>query len=123
MIVVGLIGWISLYALWRLFLRARFSTVHPEKLPPGVLGNHTIEISEKCLRETTDVNDTAYAWENIGAIEQDEQYLYIFVGMLCAYIIPKQAFTTIDEVQAFHHLVNTYIHKARGKRYRAQDVV
>lgn len=67
----------------------------------GLLGEHTIEINEKGVRETTSVNDGFQTWEGIQSVEQDKAYIYIFLDSILAHIIPKIAFNSIAEANEF----------------------
>lgn len=66
----------------------------------GITGEHSIEISEEGLREKTTVNDSFSTWESVTKLDQDKKYLFIFLGHE-VYTIPKSAFTSIEEADAF----------------------
>jgi hypothetical protein len=118
--VLAGIAWFLLVPLaWQRLVIGDVARVNANKIGPGILGQHTITISEQLLHEVTDVNNTKYAWGNIQGIEQTEQHVYIFTNMLCAHIIPKRAFATHEQAEAFYRAAQTYFHKARGRMYQA----
>jgi hypothetical protein len=59
----------------------------------GVLGKHTIEISEQGIQETTEVNQSFFTWTGIYSIEYNNSYIYVFTGPTSAYVIPKSSFS------------------------------
>lgn len=69
----------------------------------GLMGEHTIEIDEKGVRETTAVNDGFHLWEGIHSIKQDKEYIYIFLDSILAHIIPKKAFNSVNEANEFYN--------------------
>lgn len=69
----------------------------------GILGEHTIEINEKGVRETTSVNDAFNKWEGIYKVTQNSEYIYIFLNSMLAHLIPKRAFNSIDEANEFYN--------------------
>lgn len=81
---------------------------------PGVLGEHAIEINEKGVRETTAVNDGFQSWEGIQNIEQDKDYIYIFLGSMLAHIIPKRAFSSPEAASAFYNQSVDFWKKTRS---------
>jgi len=67
----------------------------------GVLGEHTIEISEEGLREKTEVNDNLHLWKGIIKVQQNNDYIYIYIAELTAHIIPKISFSSKEEANVF----------------------
>lgn len=79
----------------------------------GVLGEHTIEIEPKGLRETTDVNQNFHKWNGVQSIESDKKYIYVFIGNYMAHIIPKSAFKSDEEAEEFLNTAISYWGKNR----------
>ena len=68
---------------------------------PGFFCEHIVSISPEWLSERTTVNDTKMAWTTIQSIEEDENYFYLFTSKSVAHIVPKRAFSSPHEAQAF----------------------
>ena len=75
---------------------------------PGFFCEHIASISPEWLAEKTTVNDTKIAWITLHSLEEDESYFYFFLSKTVAYIIPKRAFTTHSEAQAFLDVSRRY---------------
>jgi hypothetical protein len=79
----------------------------------GTLGKHTLLISEDGLVETTEVNESRWAWTGIERVEQIEHYIFIFVSSNAAHIIPKRAFASTEEVTQFYNAAKTLLDRAK----------
>jgi hypothetical protein len=58
----------------------------------GVVGQHTLEITEAGLIERTDVNETLHRWPGVCRITSLFGYLFIYVGENNSHQVPKRAF-------------------------------
>lgn len=56
----------------------------------GVVGTHTLEITEAGLIERTDVNETLHRWPGLCRIYSFLGYLFIYVGENNAHQVPKR---------------------------------
>ncbi len=79
----------------------------------GILGKHTILISEDGLVETTEVNESRWAWTGIERVEQIEHYIFIFVSSTSAHTIPKRAFASTEEATQFYNAAKTLFDRAK----------
>jgi hypothetical protein len=68
---------------------------------PGLLGEHTIKLSDEGITESTSVNEGIYNWDGIRSIEQNERYIFIFLNQTMAHIIPKRAFVDPESASLF----------------------
>jgi len=80
---------------------------------PGVLGEHTIEIDAEGVRERTAVNDTFTSWKGVHNIVDDKKHIYLFVAENMAHVVPKRAFASDLDAQAFVELANTCWYRAK----------
>lgn len=55
----------------------------------GVLGEHTLEIADNGLIESTDVNSSLANWRTRFRIRETGRYAYIYISVNHAHIIPK----------------------------------
>ncbi len=81
---------------------------------PGLLCEHTIDISPEWLSEKTSVNETKVAWTTLKSIEEDSAYLFLFVDKLVAHIIPKRAFSSPHEADMFLNTARRFWEAAKS---------
>jgi hypothetical protein len=67
----------------------------------GVLGTHEFSLSPTQLQETTDFNDSRYAWTGIHSIETLGSYIVVRINRYAIYVIPRRSFSSGDEFKAF----------------------
>jgi len=67
----------------------------------GIIGEHSIEISEEGVREITKVNNSLNLWNGITKIKQDNSYIYIYIKEFEAHIIPKKSFKSEEEANSY----------------------
>lgn len=97
--LVGLIAARSVDYFWQLY--SINSTVKKYKHGDGVLGEHLIKFEEDYLVEITDVNQTKQSWKGVDKIEENQNYIFIFISPLNAHIIPKRFFDTEQDASMF----------------------
>jgi hypothetical protein len=95
--VVALVTWLTT----RIMVRFIKNTLKEEKPERGQLGKHKVVLSETGLVESTVVNESSRTWAGIDRIEQDSNYIYIYVAPMQAIIIPKRAFKDAAAAEAF----------------------
>ena len=62
---------------------------------------HTLAIRPDCLTDETSLRKYRWAWEAIEAIEEDENYVFIYITAVSALPIPKRAFQDQLHAQVF----------------------
>lgn len=85
----------------RMFPPTKGRVIKLAKQRPGLLCEHTIAISPAWFFEKTAVNETNIAWETLFSIEEDADYQFFFIAKANAFVIPKRAFSSLAEAQAF----------------------
>lgn len=75
---------------------------------PGLFCEHTIGITPEWLFEKTRINENKVAWTTLKSIEEDSEYLFLFLDKLVAHVIPKRAFSSPHEVEAFLNMTRQY---------------
>jgi hypothetical protein len=78
----------------------------------ALFGRHQMLLHEDRLEVTTDYSRGEVRWEGVERVEQDEQYIYIYVSALNAYVIPKKYFPAPQHAQLFFD-------EAQGRHLRA----
>lgn len=75
------------------------------------LGDHTMEITEQGVDETTPVGSAHYNWDAIPEIRMTKDYLYIFISSMQAHIIPLACLSTPTEQTQLIQLLEKYAKK------------
>lgn len=96
--------------------RAILELLQQEKPGRGQLGAHKISLNETGLLESTVVGESRTSWGGVHRIEEDQDYIYIYTGPIAAHIIPKRAFSSLQEAKSFYHL-------ASASRQAAQTLI
>ena len=105
-IITIIIYWAVMIFLLIAFLKLQTTLSFDSK--PGILGEHTIEISPECLFEMTSVNESKHYWNGIRNIYSNDSYIFIFINKSVAHIIPKRAFNSSFESKEFLGLAYKY---------------
>ena len=95
-------------AYYRWLVKRNTRKVYTEGQNKGSIGNHIIAIDAEGVTEISDVGESHVAWSGIEKIEENENYLFLYVGSLQAHIIPKQAFLNEGEAAEFLKLAQDY---------------
>ena len=96
--IVALATWLSTRITVRRFINKTLKEERPEK---GQLGKHKVVLTDTGLVESTAVNESSRTWAGIDRIEQDSNYIFVYVAPIQAIIIPKRAFRDLSAIEAF----------------------
>ena len=80
----------------------------------GVVGEHRIELQDDGLTEETRVNRSKNTWEGIRAVKSTGRYIMIYTTQSAAHPIPKRAFPSPAEADAFFRFAEERWRSARG---------
>lgn len=72
----------------------------------GILGRHYFVIQNDGFREITVVNDMLHKWQGIRLITKFNSYIFIKINLYQYHIIPKRAFNTEEDFNAFWQELN-----------------
>lgn len=72
----------------------------------GMIGEIELTISSEGIFEKSEAGDTKIKWSGVEKIEQNEQYVFVYIGSLMAYVIPKRTFPNESALQEFYSLLN-----------------
>lgn len=113
-LAVGMcIVWVSTWASNEYLFRRGV----PQGQDNGLTGRHQLIIDEHKVVEITSVNEAHHQWKGMDRVEEDEQYVYIFITPQAAHVIPKRAFA--DEQQAAQFFATARELLARAKNGEA----
>jgi len=90
-ITAGLLGggfWYFLNRIWPMLAQGAVKR-SPQK---GMFTDTTIALREDALYVKTNEGEGRMAWKSVERVEEDEDYIYLFMGGLNAFIIPKRGF-------------------------------
>ena len=76
-----------------------------------LLCDHTIEISEEGIKETTEEEEEFDYWKEIKSVEENKDYIFIFIDTDMTHIIPKRAFKDISESKKFYNNSIEYLNR------------
>jgi hypothetical protein len=109
LIIISSIGAIILYFIIPTIYRNTTMNNVRKMLKEGdnksILGRKILELSEKGLHITGNAGEGSYNWQSIIRLEENEKYLFLYQSSYTAIVIPKKAFTSIEELQK----INSYI--------------
>ena len=85
----------------RLAIRQILKDERPNR---GQLGRHRLVLGEDGLTESTAVGESRTSWSGVDRVEQSADYIYIYTSPAAAHVIPKRAFPTPEQADAFYRL-------------------
>jgi hypothetical protein len=74
----------------------RLKQIYGDGKNAGVIGEHDLEILQDGIREMTVVNEQLTKYPGIERVEVTQTHVYIYIGPIYAYIIPKAKVTEGD---------------------------
>ena len=109
--IVGFIVWVVLYSLGYYIIKrlAALYVIRQDIPQSGVICQHRITLTETELIEKTDINEERCTWESLEKIEEIDDYLLIFINTEKFHVIPKRAFESTSEYNAFYEFVKNKI--------------
>jgi hypothetical protein len=105
--------WLVLYGLafilWIIFYPRYFMSITKKRIIKMIdegknshmFGFRSITLTETGVEETKEHGESKTAWSSIEKVEELQDYLYIFVGSLNAYIVPDRAFDNDEQKNEF----------------------
>jgi hypothetical protein len=83
------------------------SLIRDERPGRGQLGRHRLVLGEDGVVESTAVNESRTAWSGVDRVEQSADYIFIYTSPAAAHVIPKRAFSDLQEADAFFRLARS----------------
>ena len=101
--------WLFAYPLYyRWTIKRNVRKMYAENENKGVLGDHTIVIDPEGVTERSAVGESKTSWGGIERIQADDEHVYLYLGSLQAHVIPKRAFRSHEDAEAFVQLAQAY---------------
>jgi YcxB-like protein len=87
--------------------RAIRQLLREERPGKGQLGRHRVVLDEKGLSESTAVGESRTTWAGVDRVEQNRDYIFIYIAPAVAHVVPKRAFADPRQAEAFYELSRT----------------
>jgi hypothetical protein len=104
--VCNLLGWL---AVTLLLVSLAMSFLFKQR---GVVGQHTLEITDRGLSERTDYNENLAKWASIRRLHSTRRYLYIYVSDFNFYAVPKRCFAG-ERIAGFEAELRAFIKRGQ----------
>ena len=101
---MGFFGLIFSVILWR----EKEAYLKTTELDPGAIGLHTILLHPAGCRIQSAVMETWISWAKVTELRQEEKLMVFLLGPRCGFIVPKHAFPTPQQAQAFLETAQAY---------------
>ena len=75
---------------------------------PGALGLHTLALGVEGFHEENAAVETRVRWPKVSEIADNKQLIVLFLGPQFGYLIPKRAFPSEEQAQAFLETARAY---------------
>ncbi|MEH7253690.1 YcxB family protein [Neobacillus niacini] len=77
----------------------------------GLLGEHTMLLTEEGIVDTNPTGETKVKWSGIIKMKEDQANLYLYNSSVSAYILPKREFKDLEEVRSYFEAKLTHLQK------------
>ena len=67
----------------------------------GVIGKHTLVLTDDGLIERTDYNETLHRWKGLFRVRESGHYIFLYVTEAQYHLMPKCSFASVDEMRSF----------------------
>ncbi|HVF50913.1 MAG TPA: YcxB family protein [Pyrinomonadaceae bacterium] len=74
----------------------------------SLLIEHRMTIEENALRVSSELADSRVSWEMVERVAATDTHIYIYIGSLTAYAVPKWAFDTRQQAEAFFDMAQSF---------------
>ena len=101
LLIVSVLQWSLDRWLVRRAIRQLLKDERPDR---GQLGRHRLILDQDGLTESTAVGESRTRWAGVDRVEQNREYIYIYTSPAAAHVVPKRAFSTPEQAEAFYRL-------------------
>ncbi|HEY0078381.1 MAG TPA: YcxB family protein [Pyrinomonadaceae bacterium] len=75
---------------------------------------HRMSLDETGLNVRSGIGESRLAWSAVERVEETETHIYIYIGALTAYVVPKWAFATRREAEDFFDAARSFQRRAEA---------
>ena len=104
--ICNLFGWLAVTIL---LVSLAMSFLFKQR---GVVGHHSLEITERGLSERTDYNENLAKWASIRRLHSTRRYLYIYVSDFNFYAVPKRCFAN-EKIAGFEADLRAFVKRGQ----------
>ena len=107
--VVASLTWFLEKRMTRRLIRDFLKEEKPDK---GQLGKHRLVLDETGLLETTAVGESRTSWAGVHRVEQNPDYIFIYIAPAAAHVVPRRAFASTTAADTFYERVKASVEAA-----------
>jgi hypothetical protein len=96
---------IYLSTLYTIF---KIKVIESNSVKGGLLGTHSLEITINGIMEALPVRELYHSWSDIVKIIQDKKNIYIHWSLSEAHVVPKRAFSNIEDAMLFYQTTQKF---------------
>lgn len=101
--------WVVFYKRYAIyFLRKRVARMLDEGKNDGLLGARSLSLNENGIASSSAATETKHAWDTVVSVAATDEYIYIYVGAVMAYIVPTRVFAGDEQKTEFLNMVHKY---------------
>jgi hypothetical protein len=100
-VVAAMFGILSVLVFWGVLHLVIVTIMVFGRANKGLLGFHTLVLTEAGLVEKTDYNETLHRWNGFHKVRDSFGYLFLFVTETMYHQVPKKSFGSREEAQRF----------------------
>jgi hypothetical protein len=115
-IIVGIIFFLAYPRMHEQNLRKQLPKMLNEGTNESVIGKQTIIITPEAVINETPTGEQKAFWSSVDKIVETSDYIFLYVSSVSAAIIPRSAFPSEEQRNAFLELAKQYHQSATGRR-------
>ncbi len=103
-IAVAIIGFLGAIASFTTQLHSRAQNYfdHVANEEGFMLGEHTLSISDQGITEKATCSTVSVPWQSVYGLYNEPEYLFIYIGNMILFIVPKRAFPSREEYESVY---------------------
>ncbi|MBB6638393.1 YcxB family protein [Cohnella thailandensis] len=101
-------------SLWFFYYRFKGRVMKVPVDNPALLGTQSFEIGAEGFWESTSANRTFTEWQGIESIEQNNEYIVVFVSRMHCHLLPKRDFASPAQAEEFYRTAIGYWQAGRS---------
>ncbi len=114
-VVVGILIFLAYPRMHEKNLRKQLSKVLKEGGNEGMIGKQKIVITPEAVINETPAGEQKAFWSSVDKIVETRDYIFLYVSSVSAAIIPRSAFPSDEQRNAFLELAKQYHSAATGR--------
>lgn len=100
--LLSLTWYLLMPAFHRFIIKKRVKRLYKQEENKRILTKHRITLEEQFLLEESEFGSSQTNWNSVGKIDKDDNYIYIYLSTLSAFVIPLNSFHNNEEMEVFY---------------------